>query len=307
MTSRKSPKTSARRAPAKAKPKLLLGSHVSTAGGFCKALDRAESIECTAIQVFVKGNTRWAFPEPKPDDVAEWRARLKNSLVRQVIAHTIYLVNLASQNPEFYRKSVDDMVDELNRCHQLGIADLVMHPGAHGGIGMEQGIEQIARSLDIIFDATPAVKTRVLLECTAGSGTAVGSRFEEIAAIIKRIRNKKRVGVCVDTCHLFAAGYDLRTKEQYEAVWREFDRLIGLKHLRAIHLNDSKKALGSHADRHEHIGKGQLGLEAFRLLLNDPRFHGIPMVLETEKDPDMKHDRENLEVLRGLLRVKDEG
>lgn len=280
---------------------LLLGTHVSSGGGFCKALDRAESINCTAMQVFVKGNTRWAWPPLKPDDVKEYRERIKKSPVKAVTAHTIYLVNLCSNNPEFVRKSVEDMIDEITRCEALGIPGLVMHPGAHCGAGTECGIEQVAAALDLVFANTADAKCRVLLETTAGQGSTVGGKFEHVAEIMKRIKNKKRVGVCLDTCHVFVAGYDIRDKTTYDAMWAEFDKQIGLEHLRAIHLNDSKKGLGSKADRHEHIGKGEIGIETFRLLMNDMRFRGIPLILETEKDPDMKHDVENLAVLRGLL------
>jgi deoxyribonuclease-4 len=280
---------------------VLLGTHVSTAGGFCKALDRAESIGCTAMQVFVKGNTRWAFPAPKTEDVAKYRERISKSGVQSVIAHSIYLVNLCSNNPEFLRKSIEDMVDEIQRCELLGIEGLVMHPGAHCGAGVEFGIEQVAKALDTIFEQTPDAKCRVLLETTAGQGSSVGGQFEHVAEIMKQVRNQKRLGVCLDTCHVFAAGYEIRNPESYGAMWKQFDKVIGMKKLRAIHLNDSKKGLGSKLDRHEHIGKGELGLEPFRFIMNDPALRGIPMVLETDKDPDMKQDVENLEVLKSLL------
>lgn len=283
----------------------LLGSHVSTSGGFTKALERAAMIGCQAMQVFVKQNTRWQWPEPKAEDLAGFHAQLPQTPVRAMLAHTIYLVNLASQNPEFLRKSIEDMIDELGRCDALGIPSLVLHPGAHGGAGLEAGISRVAASLDEIFSTLPKSRCRVLLETTSGQGTSVGGRFEHLGEIIRRVRHKRRVGVCLDTCHVFAAGYDFRTRESYEALWSEFDRTIGLKKLHGIHLNDSKKPLGSHADRHEHIGKGELGLEAFRLLVNDPRLRLVPMVLETEKDPDMKHDIENLRVLRSLVVRQD--
>ena len=279
----------------------LLGSHVSSAGGMVKALERAEAINCLSMQVFVKGNMRWQWPDANPDDVREFKARFKESCVQSLVAHAIYLVNLCATNAEFAQKSVADMIDEIERCDLFGIPGVVMHPGSHCGAGVEAGIDQIAAALNVIFDNTAKSRCRVLLETTAGQGSSIGSEFAHIAEIIARVKKKRRVGVCVDTCHLFAAGYDLRAREGYEKTWRDFDTIIGLDQLFAIHINDSKKGLGSHVDRHEHIGEGELGLEPFRMLLNDPRFRHLPMILETEKDPDMKQDKKNLRVLRGLI------
>ncbi|MBX7246844.1 MAG: deoxyribonuclease IV [Candidatus Sumerlaeaceae bacterium] len=281
---------------------ILLGSHMSTAGGVPKAVDRGESIGCTAMQIFVKGNTRWAFPPLKPEDAKLFRERMKNSPIKSCIAHTIYLVNLGSANPELRQKSIDDMVDELTRCDALGVTGLVMHPGAHGGDGPDAGIARIASALDEIFAATPKGECQILLETTAGQGTAIGAQFEEIAAIIKQTKARKRLGVCLDTCHVFSAGYELRTKDGYEKTWSDFDRIIGLDQLKAIHVNDSKKPFASRKDRHEHIGKGEIGLEAFRMLMNDRNLRGIPMVLETDKGDDMAEDVENMAVLRSLIK-----
>lgn len=279
----------------------ILGSHCSTAGGCAMAIERAGQIGAEALQIFVKGNTRWAWPPLKPEDAKAFRERLRTSGIRSCIAHAIYLVNLASTNAGFVKKSIEDMIDELQRCDQLGIDGLVMHPGAHMGAGLEVGIEQIAAGLNAIIAATPKVKCRVLLETTAGQGSAIGGSFEHIAQIMKRVSRKSRLGVCLDTCHVFASGYEIRYKKSYEAMWKDFDRIIGLKNLFAIHLNDSKKPFGSHKDRHEHIGKGEIGLDAFRLIMNDKRLRDIPMVLETEKDPEGKLDVENLRVLRSLI------
>lgn len=280
---------------------LLLGSHVSTGGGLVRALERAEQIQCLSMQVFVKGNTRWQWPAIKPAEASEFRKRFSESPVKACIAHSIYLVNLSATNAELARKSVTDMVDEVDRCEMYGIPGIVMHPGAHCGAGVEAGIEKIAAGLNLIIEQTPNAACRILLESTAGQGTGIGSEFVHLAEIIKRVERKERVGVCVDTCHLFAAGHELRTREGYDSVWKAFEREIGFDQLFAVHLNDSKKGLGSRVDRHEHIGQGELGLDAFRMLLNDERFRGIPMVLETEKDPDMEHDKRNLRVLRGLI------
>jgi deoxyribonuclease IV len=280
----------------------LLGSHVSVAGGFPKAIERGDSIECRAIQVFVKQNTRWDAPALAPSEAARFRADLRKSGIQACIAHNIYLVNLASDNPEFRQKSVADMVDEVGRCDALGIRALVAHPGSHGGSGAQAGIVRIAAALDIILGATAGSRCRILLETTAGQGASIGASFEELAAIIRQVKNKRRIGVCLDTCHVFAAGYDIRTRVGYQRMWADFEANIGLQKLGAIHLNDSRKPVGSRVDRHEHIGKGHLGLEPFRFLMNDPRLRDVPMILETEKDPDMAHDRENLATLRSLVR-----
>lgn len=280
---------------------ILLGSHMSTSGGMAKAIDRGESIGCTAIQVFVKGNTRWQWPPLKPDDVAKFREGLQRANIKSVIAHAIYLVNLCSDKPEFVRKSVDDMTDELNRCDTLGIPGVVMHPGAHCGAGCEAGIEAIAQGLNEVFAATPEGSARVLLETTAGQGSCLGHQFEEISGIIERVERKDRLGVCLDTCHVFAAGFDLRTREGYEKMWSDFDRIIGREMLKALHLNDSKQPLGSRKDRHQHIGKGEMGLEPFRFIMNDQTLKHIPKVLETDKDDEMTEDKENMSVLRSLI------
>lgn len=274
---------------------------MSTAGGMAKAYERGESAGCTAMQVFVKGNTRWQFPPLKEDDVRRFREQAGVSPVRAVIAHAIYLVNLASDKEELIRKSVDDLVDELTRCDALGIPGLVLHPGAHGGAGVDEGIARIAARLDEIFDATPDGKCRILLETTAGQGSCVGDRLDHLKRIIERVARPERLGVCVDTCHVFAAGYAIHTPEGYRDFWREFEETLGMDRLQAIHLNDSKKPFGSKQDRHEHIGKGALGLEPFRMLVNDRRLRRVPMVLETDKSPDLHEDRENLALLRSLV------
>ena len=268
----------------------LLGTHVSVTGGMTKGLERAESIGCTAMQVFVKGNTRWQFPPLKGADVAAFRERAATSPVRATIAHSIYLVNLASAKDDLWRKSIDNMIDELSRCEALAIPGVVMHPGAHTGTGREAGIARIAAGLDEIHRALPDAAARVLLETTAGQGTCLGAELRDLADIVALVREPARVGVCVDTCHIFAAGYDIRTRGGYDAFWAEFDHLLGRARLTAIHLNDSQKPFNSRRDRHEHIGRGELGPEPFRMLVNDPTLRGIPMVLETDKGPDMAED-----------------
>jgi len=217
------------------------------------------------------------------------------------VAHDSYLINMCSGNPVLWKRSVDAMAEEMERCDALGIPALVAHPGAHGGDGEEAGLERLVRALDLLAERLPHARVRILLETTAGQGTALGHRFEHLRHVLERVRRPERVGVCLDTCHVFAAGYDLRTAAAYAQTLAEFDRVVGLARLGAVHLNDSKKDLGSRVDRHEHIGKGCLGLEAFRCLLNDPRLRGLPMVLETPKGDDLREDVENLERLRALL------
>lgn len=274
---------------------------MSIAGGMTKAIERGESIGCTAIQVFVKGNTRWQFPPLKEDDIAAFHAGLQRGNIKAVIAHAIYLVNLCSNKPEFVRKSIDDLIDELTRCHTLGIPGLVMHPGAHCGEGDEAGLAAIVSGLDEVFEATASMDTQILLETTAGQGTCLGWQFSELAHIIQNVKRPERLGVCLDTCHVFAAGYDFRTPQGYEAMWNEFDTIIGRDRLKAIHLNDSKNPLASRKDRHHHIGQGEIGLQAFRLLMNDKSLRHIPMILETEKDKEMTEDIENMKILKSLI------
>ncbi len=280
---------------------LLLGSHMSTAGGMAKAIERGESIGCTAIQVFVKGNTRWQFPPLKEDDVKAFHAGLKRGKVKSVIAHAIYLANLASDKPEFVRKSVEDLIDELTRCETLGIPGLVLHPGAHCGAGEECGLTAIVAGLDEVFEATAGFKAQILLETTAGQGSCLGWQFSELAHIIDGVKRPERLGVCLDTCHVFAAGYDIRTKEGYDKLWSDFDSHVGRERLKAIHINDSKQPCGSRKDRHHHIGQGEMGLEPFRFLMNDKSLREIPKVLETDKDKDMTEDVENMNILRSLV------
>ncbi|MCX7625518.1 MAG: deoxyribonuclease IV [Candidatus Sumerlaeaceae bacterium] len=272
-------------------PPLLLGAHVSIAGGVHKAIERGAEHGCTAIQIFVKGNTRWDFPPLDSLEIKMFKEARRNSSVKCVIAHAIYLINLASGDPVVRHKSIADVVDELRRCEALGVDSLVIHPGAHGGLGTEAGIQNVARALDEIFDQVGKCRCHLLLETTAGQGTALAATFEELRAIIAQTSRRRRLGVCLDTAHVFAAGYDLRTAEGYANLWRDFDAALGRGLLRAIHLNDSKGRCGSRLDRHEHIGKGLIGQQAFRRLVTDARLRGIPMVTETPSSPDPKEIR----------------
>jgi len=282
---------------------LLLGSHMSTAGGVDKAPARGASIGCTAMQIFVKNNNRWEGPPISPAVAAAYRENLSASgiLPHAVFAHTCYLINLASTNEVTEAKSIAALEDELRRCAQIGVPGLVMHPGGHLGAGRDAGIDKIARHCRAIIDRTPDVPTRILFETTVGAGTHIGGRFEDLRDLLAAVDRPDRTGVCLDTCHIFAAGYDIRTPAAYRKTMDEMDRIAGSANVRALHLNDSKGAFASRKDRHEHIGDGAIGVEAFRLLLNDPRWRGVPMVLETEKGPDLAEDVRNLATLRALI------
>jgi deoxyribonuclease-4 len=282
---------------------LLAGAHMSIAGGMHKAFERGRSVRCRTIQIFLKSSNQWKARTLTDDDRMLFREAREKSGISPVLAHDSYLINLASPDPDLHRKSLDAFVEEMRRANDLGVPCLILHPGAHLGAGVQAGINRVARALNRAIDRVgPPV--RLLLETTAGQGSSLGSRFEELAAILERMRNPERAGVCLDTCHIFAAGYDIRSREGYEKTLREFDRLIGVGRIQAIHVNDSLKDLGSRVDRHSHIGKGRIGLEAFRCLVNDPRFVDVPKILETPKGEDMREDRRNLAKLRALMDPK---
>ena len=274
---------------------------MSIAGGVGNAFLEGKRVNCDAIQIFTKSSRQWASKPYTKEEVAQFHHNRKETGIGAVVAHDSYLLNLASPDTAMRRRSITAFIDELERCEMLGVTHLIAHPGAHVGAGELEGIKIISKSLDQIHKACPGYAAQVTLEITAGQGSCLGYRFEQIAHMIDAVRGSDRLRVCFDTEHAFAAGYDLRTKEGYDRTFSEFDELIGLKLLAAFHLNDSKKELNSRVDRHEHIGKGFLGLEAFRMLMNDRRFWGLPMCLETHKGPDLKEDRENLELLRSLI------
>lgn len=279
-----------------------LGAHMSIAGGLVRALERGDSLGCETIQIFTKNNNQWRARHLASEEASDFREKLHTGLIHLAFAHDSYLINLASPDPVLLERSRLAFVDELERAEALDLGYLVLHPGAHLGRGQEEGIRQVAESFNWIFEKTFSRKVEVLIETTAGQGTNLGFRFEEIRAILERVKENHRLGVCIDTCHLFAAGYDLRTEKGYQETFEAFDRMVGVERIKVFHLNDSKKPLGSRVDRHEHIGKGFLGLEPFRFLLNDPRFKNHPMVLETPKGKDDACDRENLGLLRSLLK-----
>jgi len=281
----------------------LLGAHMSSAGGLHNALSRAKSYGCEAVQLFTKAPNQWRGKPISDDDANQFQSVLAETALQFPIVHDSYLINLASPDDALWRKSIDVFVDELERAAKIGAEYLVMHPGAHLGAGEEVGLNRVAVALDEVHSRCPNLRTQVLLETTAGQGTTLGHRFEHLAAILNRVKAADRLAVCIDTCHIFAAGYPLSPRREYLKTMRLFDKLIGLERVRAFHLNDSVKPLGSRIDRHAHIGRGQLGSEPFQHVLTDRRFRGLPMVIETPKGEDPKYgdwDRVNLAALRRL-------
>ncbi len=278
----------------------MLGAHMSIAGGVHNALLAGDGLGCEAIQIFTKSSRQWTASPLSEDDIRTFKETQKAGGIHTVVAHDSYLLNLGSPDRQLRQKSVAAFVDEMERCEALGIPLLIAHPGAHTGAGEQAGLRTIARSLDAIHRRCAGFGVRVALEITAGQGTNLGYRFEHIHHIIDSVGESDRLRVCFDTQHAFAAGYDIRTREGYERTFAEFDRTIGLRLLAAFHLNDSKKELDCRVDRHENIGKGHIDMEPFRLLMNDRRFFGLPMCLETPKGKDLKEDRETLEVLRSF-------
>jgi deoxyribonuclease-4 len=253
------------------------------------------------MQVFVKNNNQWKGKALDVDDIRNYKTAQAKSTIAPVLAHAAYLINLGAVSARILQKSRDAFVDELTRCELLGISGLNVHPGSHGGAGETEGMKRIAESIDIAHERTAAYRTRTILEATAGQGTALGYRFEQLQQIIELVEQKERMGVCLDTCHLLAAGYDIRTAGGWNDTMKDFHDVIGLGRLVMIHMNDSKKEFNSHVDRHEHIGKGFVGLEGFRAIMNDARVADIPKILETPKSEDMHEDVENLGVLRSLV------
>lgn len=276
----------------------LLGAHLSIAGGHALACARAHEAGCTALQIFVKNHRMWRASPLSADAADLFRRARKAAGLSSAIAHATYLLNLASPDPALWAKSLDGFVDELARCDALGLDALVLHPGAAGAPGKEAGISALAKALDEAVARSAGSPVRILLETAAGQGGALGSRFDELRSVVDRLRDPSRIGICLDTCHVFAAGYDLATPEGYDRTFDAFDRELGLARLEAFHLNDSKKGLGSRVDRHEHIGRGAIGAGAFKRLMRDPRFRRVPKVIETPKVGDM--DRVNLDLLHRM-------
>jgi deoxyribonuclease-4 len=279
----------------------MLGAHMSIGGGVQRAIERACSIRCTAMQIFVKNNMQWFARPLAREEIKAFRDHAQRRELAAVFAHANYLINLAATNPQFHANSLRALAEELVRADQLGLPFIVLHPGAHLGAGEEAGLEKVVKSIDRIFAGIPKVKTRIALETTAGQGSSLGHTFEHLAYLMANVREPERLCVCLDTAHVFAAGFDLTSEAGTRKMFREFDRVIGLQHLVALHLNDSKTARGSRVDRHEHIGKGQIGLAAFRVIMRDRRFRKIPKVLETPKGKELREDVMNLKTLRRLI------
>lgn len=280
---------------------MRLGVHLSIAGGAHNALLEAQRLELEAVAMFVRNQRQWRAPALRDEEVELFRETRKLTGIAPVVAHGSYLVNLAGEG-DFYNKSLVATADELDRCCRLGIEYLVIHPGSC--VDVQAGLRRIAESLTAIMGAAPKRGPKILLESTAGQGNCLGCSFDQLAEILSQVRPAGRFGVCLDTCHIFADGYDIRTREGYEATMEAFDKAVGLKHLMAIHLNDSLKDLGSHVDRHAHIGKGKIGLEAFAHLVNDPRLTDMPMILETPHGttPDGENlDEINIATIRRLV------
>lgn len=281
---------------------MLLGAHMSIAGGVYNAVLDGKKATCDTIQIFTKSSNQWRAKPLTDEEVERFFAEQENTGVTVSCAHDSYLINLGSPDEELYKKSFEAFMVELERCDILKIPNLVMHPGSHVGSGEEVGLKRIANAFNMLFDKLPDNKITVCLETTAGQGSNLGYKFEQLAEIIEMVEDKERVGICLDTCHIFAAGYPIQKEEEYKATMKEFDRILGLVRLKIIHFNDSKKGLGSKVDRHTHIGQGELGLEPFRHIMNDKRLQKIPKILETPKGDELLEDIENLKVLRSLVK-----
>jgi len=280
---------------------MRLGAHMSIAGGVENAVLRGQSVGCEAIAMFTKNNNQWKAKKLTQEDADKFNAALIETGIQPVVAHSSYLINLGSPDNVLWKKSTASMEDELARCELLGIPYLVVHPGSHKGKGVEYGLKRVAAAMDQIHAKHPNWRVMTLIEHTAGQGNHLCHLFEEIARVRELIAQKKRVGVCLDSCHLLAAGYDLRKPDTYADVFKKFSDLVGIEQVKAWHLNDSKTPLGSRVDRHDHIGKGKVGRAGFKNIMNDPRWDKLPGLLETPKDEDMKEDKVNLRVLRRLI------
>lgn len=278
----------------------LVGSHVSTAGGFHKAIERGESIGCTAIQIFTKSNRTWHGKKITQEETKQFKDAVKKSSIESIVAHTGYLINVGSKNQTTAKKSTASLLDEIERCAQLGIKYLVVHPGSHVGAGEEVCIQQIAQNLDSALEQSDGNVT-ILLETMAGQGTNIGYTFDQLKKIRTLCKHKKNIAYCLDTCHVCSAGYDITTKKGYEETIKTFDQILGLKRLKAIHVNDSQKPCGSRVDRHAPLGEGIIPFTTFKLIMNDKRLVDIPKILETPSDADMKLWAKEIKQLKSFV------
>ena len=281
---------------------MRFGAHMSTSGGAWRALQRGRSINCEIVQIFVKNNMQWSGKPASPEKLALYANELSANTFSCVFGHAGYLINLGALASENRDRSIQSLIQEIEFATALGLPFLVMHPGAHLGAGETIGLKQIVAGLDEVFAATKRSPVRIALENTAGQGTCLGSKMEHLAGIYEGVKKPERLGICLDTAHLFAAGYDIRTRKGWTKPLDKIEKLVGLKEILAFHLNDSKTALGSRVDRHAHIGQGQIGIEGFRILVNDSRFKDKPGCLETPKSDDLHEDVQNLATLRSLVR-----
>lgn len=282
-----------------------LGSHIPTVGGVAKAIDRAVGIGCTAMQIFVKNNMQWFAKPFSKEEVDAFIHHPLRSKLQAIVAHAGYLINLGTENSENHEKSLRSLGEELLRCDQLEIPHLVLHPGSHMGAGIERGLRRVVQSLDQIHSEYSKLKVRIALETTAGQGSCLGACFEELAEILKRVKAPERLRICLDTAHIFAAGYNLSAPKGAEKVFKEFNKTVGLEQLCALHINESKTVLGSHVDRHENLGKGKIGLEAFRWIMRSHALSKIPKILETPKGKDLAEDVEAIKLLRSFIASKE--
>jgi len=274
---------------------------MSVAGGLYRALERGRAVGCAAVQIFVKNQRQWKGRPLTDEEIRLWKAARRATGIRHAFAHASYLINLGTPRAVEWRRAVAAFADELERAEALELSLVVVHPGSHKGAGIGAGLGRVAAALDELTRRTRGYRVRIVLEDTAGAGDTIGKTLGELGRVLARVRDPERLGVCLDTCHLFAAGYDLRSRDGYEAAMAECAAAIGIRNVRAFHLNDARAGLGSGLDRHQHIGQGQLGLEPFRLLLNDPRWRRVPKVLETPKEPEPAADIANLRTLRRLI------
>jgi len=284
----------------------LIGAHMSIAGGYFKAVDAAAELGMNCVQLFCKNNNQWRAKEIADKDVEKFQTAIAEHQVQATLCHASYLINLASPKDDLWERSIEGLAVEMQRCEMLGIPQLVFHPGAHVDSTLEEGIARIVTAIDRLHQKQADCPTMLLLETTAGQGSSIGHKFEHLQSILQQVKDPDRLGVCVDTCHIFAAGYPISEVADFKETFKQFNKLVGIDKLKAFHLNDSKKKLGSRVDRHEHIGEGEIGAEAFRYLLNDRRFKKIPMYLETPKGEEdgVANDQRNLDKLKSLIASK---
>lgn len=283
---------------------MQFGAHESISGGVFNAIERGQTATCDTIQMFNKSNSQWRAKKIEQTELDKYFEKIKETGVTVSTSHSSYLINIASPVKELNEKSFKALKEEMERCEMLKIPNLVMHPGSHVGTGEEAGIKRIIKNLNKLFKELKNNNVCLLLETTAGQGSNLGYTFEQIGEMIDGVKVQDHIGVCLDTCHIFAAGYPISDPKEYKKTMKKFEDLIGIDKLKIIHMNDSKKEFGSRRDRHEHIGKGHIGIEAFRNIVNDKSLKNIPMILETPKEEELKEDIENLKLLRSLVKKK---